>query len=688
VILFDPRIERGSQSIGERWRQLDVAKRTVDLIVVRGSSKTFFDAVENDEVLRDVVGETPLLTLAGSWDPGDREPQLRPPSWSAKNDLEIDPGELRNYELLTLILQTDAVYRTDGCHFRLPSSRFHAEAFIRLADALDDHTDLLRLADWILPDLDPETALLGDNGSLLGLLAVASQEALRRFGWDLPVATLNRYPTSTEAIRSFVDGFGAQDWARLLFLITVSSSGSISDRVAALRDEGIDVDVLVLCGTDPPPGDPAPGSPRCFSRYVISRWRAGADQRCPKCPDQQILIVDPRTYEVKATMEKRQYGIDIPEAERCARFWEAVDGRDAVSLHVQVETAEGNPAGSRHLGVALDIPALLGDDWFRSLCVEKLRSRPKPDLALIPKHAAAAALGEVIEEAHGLDAGSILEVPIGDFAPDTVERLRQASRALLADDVVITAETLVALRRRIYEAAPKLEIWGFAPVLRPPSQLEKSHLLRPFQGPSAEGSEQRFTAGFELFLPPPGEEGCPWCAERTLLADRLSGLEGVPRKVADARLRRLRRSSGLEPPLLLYGDDEDGRTEGSYFGALRSRAGFAAASAVGQKQKESFQRERRVNELRYFNTALALDAFFDAVLLAGMLRTFDRRDLRDIARDEEVGRALGEYQMSDATLVEATYAAVVDKLPADLVRERLERSKLGETAELLLALVG
>ncbi len=685
VILFDPRVERGSHSIGDRWRQLDTAKRTVDLIILRGSTEDFAASAEHDTLLRDRVAEVPLITLSGSWDAGERTPQLGAPSWAHPTDIVPDLAQLRTFELLTLVLESKAVYREDGCHFRLPSSRFHAEAFIRLADALDDHTDLVRVADWVLPRLDSGTALLGDNGSLIGLLSVVRHEALVRFGFHVPMATFNEYPSDTAVLRGFIDGFRAQDWEHLLFLITVSSSGSIAARVGALED--VDVDVVVLCGTDPPGKGPA----MCFTRHVIERWDAGSDQTCTECANLPCLIVDPQTYEVRIPVYLNQQPVDVNEARRCAPFWEAADRQDAVALHKELPTADGNPAGSRHLAVALDIPRLLNDTWFRGNCLGALRHQPRPDLVLVPRHAAAEPLATLICEAHDLERSAVIDVPIGSFAAELIERLRACECVLVADDVVITAETMVTLRRRIYEARSghgDIEVWGFAAVMRPPSKLELNHVRRPFRGPTADGgSEDRLTEGFKVFLPAPGEEACAWCAERNLLNDRLADLSGAPARLAQARLARLRGSGGLDPPLLLAGDDPSMRTDGSFFGELHPRAAFAAASAVAQRQKDAFLREHEVNKLDVFNVALAVDAFFDTIILAGLLRTFDRRYLRDLTHDAEVDRALGEYQMQPGTIAEAALAAVTGKVPPESVQHRLENSGLGEIAELLLALL-
>ncbi len=697
VLLFDPRLERGGQTVGERWRTLDAAQRAVDLVVIRGSHEDLADRVERDTVLRDTAGRTPVLVLAGSWQADEPAPRLTAPGWAAAAPVAPDLDLLRHHELLALILASKALSRERDCHYLLPSSRFHAEAFIRLADALDDHTDLVRLADWVLPLLRDGSALLGDNGSLLGLLSTVRYEARRRFGWTrLPIATLNEYPADSAALRSFIDTFAAaEDWERVLFLITVSSSGTIATRAEALTD--VDMDVVVLCGTDLP----GRGPESCFTRCVIARWDAGVEQRCERCPDLHVLEVDPQTYEVRPRLYRNKQRFDMDEAGRCAKFWEAVDRQDAVSLHQAVPTADGNPAGTRHLAVALRVERLLADDWFRGRCLDALRGQPRPDLVLIPRHDVGEALRDLVCEAHELDHASVEMISIGDFDDVLIERLRTCAAVLVADDVLITAETLVALRGRVHRAGQRqpdrdVDVWGFVAVARPPSQLELNHVKRPFT--AGERPRARLAWGFDLYLPGPGEERCPWCAERTLLEDRLFALEGTPAAVALERIETLRAPGGLparrsptDPPaaLLLAGDDDVTRTIGSYFGGLRSPAAFAAVSAVTQKMKDAFLRDRKAKEINVLDVALALEAFgpLDPILLAGLLRTFDRRDLRNTAHDGETARALGEYELAPGMLSECGLAAVAQKLPPEAVARRLEQCEPTPVTALLRAIL-
>lgn len=685
VFVFDPRIERGAETIGDRWRKLDSAIRGADVVILRGSSKDFLERVTGDALLRDRVKNTPLAVLSGSWNPDSRTPTLISPPWAVAPGEPVDLDVLREHELLTLVRESKAINREADCHYQLPSSTVHAEAFIRLADALTDHTDLVRLTDWVLPHLEQGAALLGDNGSLLGLLSTVAGQAHKRFGWaDVPVATLDSYPSDPLAVRRFFDGFRARNRHRLLFLVTVSSSGTVAGRVN--QATGSRADVIVLCGTDAKGGK---STAACFARQPVERWHTNADGECDACSRLQLLEVDPETYEVRTKLKRKRVGLDIEEAKRMALFWEAADRQGAVELHAEVPTATGDPAGRRHLAVALDVPRLLDDSWFRGECLAALRKQERPDAVLIPANAAAETLADLVVESHEIERKQVLIVPIGELHPEVVETLRRCSTVLIADDVLITAETVRGLRRRVHAACQSsVATWGFVAVMRPPSLFEESRARRPFTSQSEDGGktfECRLSEGFKLFLAPPGERQCPWCQERDLLAERIDDLSEEAAAIATERLDRLR-AIGMKAPLLLDGAGPT-RTAGSYFGDLRDVAGFAAASALTQRMKESFQRDRGVQEIRTLDTALVLEALFDPILRAGILRTFDQRDLRDQTSDKETIPALGVYD-AGGSLAEDGYAAAQGKLPLEAVRQRLRTSDDKTAVPLLLDLLG
>jgi hypothetical protein len=690
VLLFDPRVERSVDDIGDRLRLLDVGPRTADLIIVRGGGEDFAARVEEDLVLRELVGDTPLRVLAGSYDARDRMPALSRPAWAAEDEMEPPLEVLRECELLTYIKSSKALIRRRGCHYHLPAGSSHAEAFIRLADALDDHTDLVRLSDWLLPYVSAQTALIADTGTLLGLLTTLAYEAHLRFGWVCPIATLNEYPVRPGMIEDAIDRFRAQAWERLLFLISVSSSGSMAREFDAVP--GIDAKVLVLCETAAE-GREVPGVEH-VARLPVHRWPIEDDGSCPECKNLQTLVIDPQTYEVWWTPTWRAERPDMEEARRNAEFWEAADRSGAVHLHVQWGTAEGSPTPSRHLAVALDVPQLLGDPDFRRRAVASLAAIPLADFVLIPRHPAAPALRDLVRAAHGLSDDRIVEIAVGELDPALVARLVQAQRIVIVDDVLISGATLIALRDRIYRAIQpddrQIDVWGWVVVSRPASHAELDHVRRRFGAiPVQPGAsvEFRFDTAHQVFLPSGND--CPWCAERHLLEDRLAGLEGDALAQAEDRHRKLVDTSGLEPPLLLSGDDGDLRTIGSFFGTLGSRAAFAAASGLAQHMKTSFQRDRAEGEVRVLDAPLIVQAFYDAILVAGLLRTLDQRDLRDPGRDAEIGRALGDntHDYEVASLAELGLAAVRGKLPSGRVRTLLESRSSEAPIAMLLAML-
>lgn len=689
VLLFDPRVERSLDEIGERFRQLDLAKRRVDLVVLRGSTSDFVDRVESDPVLPGVVGDVPVLVLAGGHDPKHPEPTLTSPGWSQAPSWTPTATDFREPELLTAVANSKAVYAQEGVHFLLPSSSSHASAFIRLADALYDHTDLVRLADWVLPYLaDGETALVADTGSLLGLLSTVSLEAMQRFGWRVPIATLNEYPVRAGSIERILENFRAQDWRRLLFLVSVSSSGTLAARVH--RIDGIDAEVLVLVETAVRGAQPAVAS---FAQLDVDRWPVMDGDKCVQCKRLQLVMVDPQTYEIRTNLRWKPRRPDMEEAARSASFWEAADRADAVQLHYEKQTAENNPVARRHLAVALDIPALLADPEFRALALQNLRGVDPPELVVIPRHDATNSLRELAIEAFSLKPDQVVDVALGELDKHLVERLKQVETALVLDDVLITGGTLLGIRDRVYRQTQRaqhdLNLWAFTVVSRPATPAGRRHVLNRFGTRTPDGSGKpyfKFRHAHHLLLPE--VDDCPWCTERHLLEERLGSLSGGDRERAESRLAYLRPVDGLPAPLL-FGGEGDHRTIGSFFGELRSIAAFAAASALGQYMKCNMEDARAGSEVQVLNVPVIVQAFYDSLFVAGLLRTLDQRDLRDYGHDGEIAAVLrdpgGRYRTP--TLAEFVFAAIEEKLPPAAVAALLRERGMDPDAAFLLALL-
>jgi len=194
LIVIDPRIERGAEDLGERLRG-PMQKYAPEAWVIRGSSADFEELLDGDPILPDLARRAgvPILGLTGSHDESDRRPRLWKPAWCELTAPSPSLDELRQAELLGILEASRAIHRLDRFHYILPS-RYHAGEFIRLADALQDPIDTVRIADWLLPYLREDSWAIADTGTLLPLLFALRAEARDRFGYDIHVANLSEYP--------------------------------------------------------------------------------------------------------------------------------------------------------------------------------------------------------------------------------------------------------------------------------------------------------------------------------------------------------------------------------------------------------------------------------------------------------------------------------------------------------------
>jgi hypothetical protein len=278
------------------------------------------------------------------------------------------------------------------------------------------------------------------------------------------------------------------------------------------------------------------------------------------------------------------------------------------------------------------------------------------------------------------------------LSDEVVQRACAVGRALVIDDVLVSGATLVALRDQLFRATQKagrdLELWAFVVVSRPARPEDRRHVERRYgkrEGTHG-GVEFAFRAAEHILLP--GAGACPWCRERELLQRMLGRLNGPAREQAGARITQLR-GAALDAPILATGDDGDLRTIGSFFGVVHSPAAFAAASAVAQNMMCSFESNRTQGSVRVLDVALIVQAFYDTILVAGQLRRFEPRDLRDHGHDAELSRAIAsnarEYAL--ATLVELGLAAFEHKLPRGPVIDVLTERNEEPLAAMLLAML-
>jgi hypothetical protein len=703
VLLFDPRLEHSRSSLGNLFRSIDPTERAADVVILRGD-RNLLDRVDSDGALRFLLEGTPVYTLVPDpKDPNENHgPQLQPVSWSASDP--IGDGafgsphdilrELRRAEVNAILLRWDAVWHgDDDIHFELPSGK-HADAFIRIAEALADPVDVKRLADWLLPHLADNMTVLGDTGGMLALLLQLKLMAKERFDWNVTIDTLQRYPKARIDIQEVlpsltprVDSGGA-----LLFLISVNSSGQLANMVRGL----VPADryhALALC--DASSADHPVASVEALAVEPVQRWDVDSDGNCPECENKQKFQIDERNYELVPYVGKAEpVELTLNRAQEHRGFWEAAHRAGAVSLHWNAFHPERNV---RHHPVYVDIAKLLGDEKFHEKARAELRKTldtSQPEVVLVVKHSSTPALRGLLAGALALHPPTaeppVLEVTGSAFTQTELAVIGPAKRVLILDDAVVTGTTVVRLRKRVYSANQRhshnAEVALFAVLVRPPQLSVVKRIENVYK------TRAGLTIGCaeKLYLPAEGAKNCPWCRERQALRLWGKGLDSqLP--LVESRIDRLD-AEHLTSPLLLGDTDLHGplRTEDAFWGTLDEVTAFAAVSASALEVAIGLDKPVTDFTRRYAGLRLIFDTYYDPIIKAAALRTSQRRHIRHAQQDPQFSGWLAQYDETTCTpglLSELAYAAATTKIPADPVLALFARCSETDHIRLLRQLV-
>lgn len=663
AIIFDPRMERGAASLGERLRE-PIQKHSPQAWVIRGSSGDFHELLENDAILPDLAKASaiPVLGLAGSHDLESPEPRLWRPSWAIETS-PIAKDDLCDTELRGILERTEAVYQREHFHYILPS-RYHAARFIRLADALQDPIDILRIVDWLLPYLRPDSWVIADTGTLLPLLFALRAEAQARFGFDLQIANLAEYPSDYVSMEELLGALHGERPAYGLLIVSVSSSGRVAEQFERLHSG--DHDVVVICDT-------GASGVEALARYPIERWKADEHGKCDRCDALNELVVDPHTYQVLPVTGLETVPFDFEKAAEQEEFWRLADRTDAVELHYDEEIPAGPHPGRRHMSINIDIPALLGDEPFRERVVAELSTGGAPDRVLIPDHDAAEAMTELALSAFpDLDAGRIHRVRGAKLDGALVKALGSCERVLLLDDSAVTGKTLIALRREIYrrivDPFRPPEVEAFVVLDRPSSDGDEDAVRRTLTRKGEAGGPVSGFRYVERVLLPAHDE-CPWCEEDQRLGRLASRIPDHAEFVRE-RAGLLSSMEGLRPPLLPTKEDRaEQRTHDSFIGDLRPAAAFAATASAAHGLTLKLLEMRKGAQIALVDVGLIAEAFFDQVIVAGLLRVVPQRFLRHHTNDEAVNHRLASHAAAfgENCLAEIAWAAIQGRIPREAI---------------------
>jgi hypothetical protein len=349
-----------------------------------------------------------------------------------------------------------------------------------------------------------------------------------------------------------------------------------------------------------------------------------------------------------------------------------------------VPYVERGQQDSRHFSVFLDTAKLAAHPTFRQVCLNELKKVTAPELVLVPEHSNSEVVVQLCQEAYST---AVCRVPPGRFSSDLQQRLKGVKRLLVADDAIVTGLTLLNLRTELFRVTQQNgdnpEVNAFVLVSRPASNSPLLAIRRRFRGREV----SQILTGAELLLP----EGrqCPWCAELRLLTAFRQSLRGAALERAEERIRKL--EARIEPPLLMVpsGDARgDLRTLGSFFGTLRQEAAFAAGVCAAQTLTQQLGTLGGGIQLKVIDLAMAIDAYYEGVLLASLLRTFRGVHVRYPGSDPLVEEKLGGIDPERAypgVVAELALAAIENRIPSRRLRELVERRKASDPWLVLMA---
>jgi hypothetical protein len=581
----------------------------------------------------------------------------------------------------------------------------HTDCFVRLADSLTQPADVDAVADWILPHLKGGEVLVADTGSILYLLE-RSRSRAGEDGIVIDVDSFESYPGSAqmqETVTRLLSEYG--DDRSIIYVLSVSSTGSSVERLrhtlrpndsilvlvdahpSFLNTDGSDQHILTgpftrievdghwAGGGDRQAGDSTVGSPPQVGDGSNSRSADG----CDRCSGSGLISVSAIGYTARTHYEWNFIRVTVNDVSDSSLFWTAVNRTNALRLHAT------DPAG-RHRGVWIDVEALYSDDEMVNRATKELqRLDREPDLIIIPGDAASQLRSLIAADAYP-EVEQVLCSKM-DVSDDQAVTVANSQRPLVFPEVIVSGWTVAKMRERLAtrsesaggERNPDIDLFtlllrpeGRRPLGRAPSgvdQLSRTEQLLVRRFRHATGVSTRYVD--RVFVP--GDRNCPFCVEREFLQSaRRRKLSKRSLATLIGRLRSLSRPHfGYDANWEnLEVDPDTHMTLGSFFGELSSSCAFAAASAAAEGVMLRLRDSHDGRAIDVLDTPMIIQAFYDHVLLYGILRSFPSGLVNGPGLESAITEVVHSWALREIPLAscqEVAYAVAAGKLPKALI---------------------
>jgi hypothetical protein len=601
-----------------------------------------------------------LRKLAEKWGISLRAAVLEQPVAEAPRIVDLD-GETvpsaeyliraRAIELEALLEFGQAIWRPTTYHYRLITGE-HAPAYIKLGDAIRGPRDADVLASWMRQHVGDSVGLIIDTGTLTPI-AQSLRLAVAKSGGSLgPVSVLDQHPRTGTDIDSAIDT-AAGDAGRLLVVISISSSGSLVERVtSALHRKGgslTDPRIAVLVDKSGPHAagsnlevwTPLPG------QEPLVEVGARDDIGCLLCREPgraPVVPINPFSFDALPT----QLHLVVPDTRDPMDnrpLWEAAKRTKAVAVeraaHVAVRRHRSDKVP---MGIVLILERLISDATLRAQLIERIRYLQTneglttgADLVLMAKHECGSdtfdqfwdEIGPVLAPDAGLP---VPFNPSGDFGKELVTAIRDSQSLMLFGLGTVSGASLQRALVGVQDGRkgmPDFELQGFVMHARPATRREWATIENSF---GRTGTQSNLHYAWKSILPdrsPLREEGA---LLRTLDLSEDSFLSGAAVSFVEERLRLCQREItqdelDVEDPESLLGRGllwgtvaaEDRLTPNSLYG--QDLDAVTTYVAVGSAMAAALAKPgATVPELHVFEVAAMARSYYDPIILSCFLR--------------------------------------------------------------------
>lgn len=541
----------------------------------------------------------------------------------------------RAVELEALLEFGQAIWRPTTFHYRLITGE-HAEAYVKLGDALRQPRDALALASWLQCHLQENVGMIFDTGTLTPI-AQALQLQATRAGVEIgPMSMLDDYPRSVLDLGTVIDRVSG-DHRKVTFVVSVSSSGSLLERIqAALSAKGRSVEaetttLVSKTGSSSEGVDvwtPLPNQPP-----LVPAGAAGA-AGCRLCREPgraAVVPINPYTFDAMLPSQFDPVVPDIADPADNRGLWEAAERNEALSVErAALPELRRYRSDKVPMGIKLEAAKMLGDETFRADLrtkveglVEKEGLERTADLVLVPEHEGRHEGYDAFWEAtRPFLAPKVAEVtpfPNDTFFSDELSEVIKKAKSILVFQLgTVSGATIQRALVGIQRARGDDDEFVLQAVVvhaRPATERELKTIRNSY---GHEGKQPLMRFAWKSVLP----DRSPLREEQVLLRSiDPAELSAAAKTFWTARKELCGgKYVGADPPSVLWGSDKDSHlTPNAIYGqALNAVTTYVA---VGSAMSAALANPSQMTPaLRVFEVAAIARSYYDPLILGCMLR--------------------------------------------------------------------